>query len=250
MNRQNLLKAFQTKDDKLMFARLLDVIGRRDVVFSDFIDPHRAEIIEAALVREGFFIFKWGGLPVAERVVLRISELELPFDEENFPITRIKINRRGLAHKDVLGAFSSALGGRDKIGDIIVLEDSAFALVKTEAAETVCQITEIGRLAVFCEKTDFISFDSEIKCGEQLSFRISSLRADCAVASAFALSRSQTTELFRKGRVFLNWHQAQDLSRPINQNDSISIRGIGKIKITEINTGKNSFYIKCVVFKN
>ena len=61
-----------------------------------------------------------------------------------------------------------------------------------------------------------------------------SLRLDCIVSHGFGISRSKTGPLFSANRVFLNWEPESKLSAQVKEGDVISIKGKGRIVLSEV----------------
>ena len=59
-------------------------------------------------------------------------------------------------------------------------------------------------------------------------FVVSSNRCDAIIAKAYKLSRTQSTELFRAGKIFVNGRQYDRNSGILKSGDIVSVRGSGK----------------------
>lgn len=59
-------------------------------------------------------------------------------------------------------------------------------------------------------------------------FVVSSNRCDAVVSKAYRLSRTQSAELFRAGKIFVNGRQYDRNSGILKAQDIVSVRGFGK----------------------
>lgn len=57
---------------------------------------------------------------------------------------------------------------------------------------------------------------------------VSSDRADVVISKAYQLSRSQSLELFRSKKIFVNGRQYENNSGILKPEDIVSVRGFGK----------------------
>jgi RNA-binding protein YlmH len=67
---------------------------------------------------------------------------------------------------------------------------------------------------------------------------VASLRLDAIVSSGFNVSRTKAAELISSGKVSLNHLECESSSKPVEENDIIAVRGMGRIKLLEV--GKSS----------
>jgi len=77
---------------------------------------------------------------------------------------------------------------------------------------------------------------------------VASLRLDSVVAAGFNLSRTKAGEYVESGKVMLNSLECDKTDKTVAEGDTLSLRGLGKIKLQEIGglskKGRQSIVIK------
>ncbi|MFH5836371.1 YlmH/Sll1252 family protein [Proteiniclasticum sp. C24MP] len=141
-----------------------------------------------------------------------------------------------LAHRDYLGAIMSLGILREKFGDIFLKDDKAYLVIFKEMADFILNnLNQIGRCSVkltlheYEEKVLFLK--PNLVKREAV---IASLRLDVVVAELARTSRTKSLEMIQKGLVLLNYNEARDKAKEINEGDTLTIRRKGKFKIGEI----------------
>ena len=176
----------------------------------------------------------FGGTKDCERVMLRFGSEELCGYEEAFPIACIEIaplmEKFGeiLSHRDYLGALMNLGIERSTLGDIIIIEKTAY-LFCTEKMVTyiIDNLTQIRHTHVKCKITEQVP-QSAITKIERKSCIVHSERADSIIAKLYNMSRSQGVELFRAKKVFINGRLNENNSGMLKLGDRVSVRGYGK----------------------
>lgn len=175
-----------------------------------------------------------GGSPLGERKMIRFGN---PGYEEEYPIATLRITPKApkyaenLTHRDFLGAVMNLGIERDMVGDLFVEpEKERGALlfchknIVDYIAENLCQVRHTN---VVCRREEKeISVQSAEP--ERKTFTASSARADGVIAKLYHLSRSDSQELFRMGRIFINGILTENEGRQLKEGDSVTVRGFGK----------------------
>lgn len=80
---------------------------------------------------------------------------------------------------------------------------------------------------------------------------VASLRLDCVLAAGMSLSRARAAEIIRQGLVQRNHMPEERVDTLLEAGDLLSIRGFGRIRLTEIGgrTRKDRISIQLEVFK-
>lgn len=176
----------------------------------------------------------FGGTADCERVMLRFGSEELCGYEEAFPIICIKIEPviekfgEQLSHRDYLGALMNLGVDRATLGDIIIVEKTAYLFCTEKMAPYLLEnLNQVKHTHVKCTMTtDFPS--STITKLERNSVLVSSERADGILAKLYHLSRSQVLTLFQGQKVFVNGRIYENNSGTLKPGDRVSVRGYGK----------------------
>lgn len=176
----------------------------------------------------------YGGTNDCERVMLRFGSEELCGYEEPFPIACIEIApmlekfAEELSHRDYLGALMNLGIERSTLGDIVVIEKTAYLFCTEKMAPYILDnLDKVRHTHVRCTIAPNIP-ESVITRLETKNCLVSSERADGVIAKLYNLSRNQVTELFRTKKVFLNGRLNENNSAILKAGDRISVRGYGK----------------------
>lgn len=178
----------------------------------------------------------WGGSELCERVMIRFgSEEELGYVEE-FPITCILAKplslkfADNLTHRDFLGALMNLGIERSTLGDILLVENTAYIFCLTSMAEFIMEnLSKVKHTSVLCERAKAVPALTD-KDKQEVKIQISSERIDAVVSKVYRLSRSEAIELFRQKKVFVNGRQCENNSQSLKNGDIVSVRGNGKFE--------------------
>lgn len=178
-----------------------------------------------------------GGHDYAERKVILFGSKDLFGYEGESPICCLHITplapkfSEKLNHRDYLGSIMNLGIEREYLGDILVLDDGAYLFcIETMADYLEEQITKIRHTLVQAKRVDFEEIHYEPKKKAVEGF-VSSFRIDAIIALGFALSRKDAQTAITSKRVFINGKMAESTSKPVNEGDLISVRGLGKMEV-------------------
>lgn len=176
----------------------------------------------------------FGGSEESERLVIRFGDAEEMGYEEAFPITLLKIEpllqkyADVLGHRDFLGALMNLGIERSTLGDIFIKDNCGYLFCLDSIADFILEeLQKVRHTDVRCRKTE-LSEILEKKEKVRQSLTVSSERADVIIASLYHLSRTQSVDLFRVRKVFINGRICQNNSCFLKAGDAVSVRGKGK----------------------
>ncbi len=207
--------------------------------FTEFLDMYEQSIYNS-MQKELSFIkhTPWGGMEDCERLMVRFGDAELFGYEGEYPIACIKISplsqkfSDALTHRDFLGALMNLGIERDRLGDIIINENTAWLFCMDSIAAFICDnLYKVKHTSVSCE----ISKDGPsaiIKEPVYSLIQVQSLRLDTVVAKAFNISRSLACEYISSQKVFVNGRLIESVSQSLNEGDKITLRGKGRFRIS------------------
>ncbi len=271
--RTELPGILKNAEDKLFASRLMDGIERAlktgRASHTDFMDPARRSLAEKILEKithknpeiEYYFT---GGYEGAERVIAVFSPVfsckkkhsrgcdvsDPESDPENEPFVFIRIKNRGrknLSHRDYLGALMNLGIKREKIGDILVGEGFSDVVAAREIADYIClNLNRVGNNSVsadIIDREEVIIPEQKVR---EINATVASLRLDCVVAAGFGLSRTKAAQLVKAGRVSVNWEEVADNAAPVDEGDTVSLKGSGRIRLDSVtgNTKKGRTSVK------
>ena len=217
-----------------------------------FLDARQLALVKQLLAGTGCNNHTFdGGIPDAERIVC-IFMPDYPTVHELFKLIRADKSKQDiLTHRDYLGSLMGLGIKREYIGDILVHDGGADIVVLNEIADfLMLEYNKAGRKQLSLR---YISAD-EIKSGaddlKTVRITVSSMRLDAITGAIFNLSRSDSAELIKKGRVLLNSAESVKPDKIIDEGDKITIRGRGKAEIIGIigRTKKDRLVLKIKIF--
>ena len=170
-----------------------------------------------------------------------------------FPFKVIKINNMSkfntLTHRDYLGSVLSLGIKRNKIGDLLVKDQSCFLAVCEDISEYILSnLTEVSgspcRVKVLEEYETVPSAEFE-----EFTIMVQSLRIDSIVSKLTKLSRVRAQSLIEEGKVLLDYNRTRDKSSEVVCGQRITIRGFGKFIAGETIGNSKSGKIKINIKK-
>ena len=180
----------------------------------------------------------YGGYEGAERMLVRFGDPEALGYEAEIPIVCIHITplmekfADKLSHRDFLGALMNLGIERDVLGDIKAGEKEAYLFCLDSISEFICEtLDKVKHTNVKCS---IVSEKSKLPedIPEELTVQVSSARADALISKVFNLSRNDSLEIFRAGKVFIGGRLCENNSKTVSEGDVINARGYGKFKIS------------------
>lgn len=233
------------KEDKWFVKRMEDLARTADrdgyAVCSDFLNEHQQQLVRSLEPGLPVSVYYTGGYDGAERVVAVFCPVWNEAAREEGPdLQLLRVTLAGArfltkrpGHRDYLGALMGCGIQREKLGDIGLEDEGAWIWVKQEIASYLCdELTSVG--SVLC-RTEPAQWDGQARREEarESVISVSSLRLDSVVSRGFHLSRGTAAEEIRAGRVYLNGSLLQQPDRAVKPNDSVTLRGKGKLRILE-----------------
>lgn len=246
INKQELLKHFNNKDEKILFSKVLDqvilCVRNYETTFTDFLPISNVimflKILDSYRLDINTKIF--GGFEDSERVIIGFSPEFLELENSDFPLEVIKINynhkySKSLTHRDFLGSILGLGISRTKVGDIIINQEDVFCFVDKEISDyLITNLLKVGSTSVTATKVDYKNYTFTLTTLKEKVITVSSIRLDTVLSSAFNISRAKSLSLIKAEKVFVNWISQTNSSKTLNEGDSVTLRGFGKIKINEI----------------
>lgn len=198
----------------------------------------------------------YGGAKLAERQMVRFGDPAEMGYEEPFPITCILVEpvlekfSDDLTHRDFLGAVMNLGIDRSTVGDIFLDGKKAYLFCTEAMAPYLLEhLTQVRHTRVTCSIVPEIGQVPERKY-EKKEVQVASLRCDSVVAAVYQLSRSQSLELFRAKKIFVNGRQMEHNSYLLKPQDVVSVRGYGKFMFCQEKhtTRKGKLVVETAVF--
>ena len=228
-------------EEKMLIARAEDAVElcekQNCIKFVGFLTPADAEIVRRHLSKTRVQTVFYGGYPDSERVLFVALPDYLEPEDASQLISVIRVTGReteNLRHPDFLGSLLGLGIKREKIGDILILEDECLIFVVENIAGYITEnLTKVGRKGVETQVIEPKDAVIPQRKTELIRATVAALRLDAVVAAAIRTSRSAATNVIAEGRVFVNWSQTDSPSFKIKPGDVFSVRGFGRFRLAE-----------------
>lgn len=223
------------KGDEEFVRKVLDyrtqAVDHQRLVLTKFLDPHQREIVHD-VVGASCEIYEEGGFINAEnkRMILAPDFYEIVPEDFKINVYQVKYSDKfeHLEHRDILGALMHLGIDRSCFGDICK-DPLAFAVASENAGYVEANLTKVRRSMVHLIPHDFsLEIVNQYRRKE---FVVSSLRLDKIIATFFGLSRAKAMEAIASESVKVNYKMIDQTDYLCNNNDIISFRKHGRVKM-------------------
>lgn len=210
--------------------RLFEKTGKETATL--FLTP--AELQEALTILKGYDYTITGGFEEAERRIIIVGN-EKADAAEYLEAIRVMSKEKPLQHRSVLGSVLGLGLKREVIGDIIVKDNICDIIATQEIKSFLLQnLKQIGREKVTVTEIT-LSEILPIDAGQEIrTVSVASLRADAIISSAYGLAREKAATLFTQEKVLLNFMPCLNQAKAVKENDLLSVRGFGRIRLEEV----------------
>ena len=259
MDRSNIDKIAQTGEDRMLLAKVWDKInaGMRKNIPSNscFLSPRELEMTRL-LFGEPEGLCRFGGYPDAERQMLcYLPEYleESTLMDADSPVVCLRATYYEgdtLSHRDFLGALMGAGIAREAVGDICVGTGSCDFFVSREITPYLLSSFDCAGGTRFRLK-EIPLCEANIPQPEAKEIRdtLASLRLDAVISSGFRIGRGPASDYVNAGRAAINGLPCTKSDKAVAEGDSISIRGLGKIRLVQVNGQTKKGRISVVIHR-
>ena len=227
-----------------LIKRISDLALRCDrngcLTHSAFLTPAECYLLETRKlpVGEAKLVFS-GGRDDCERKVaffLPYYLQETDFDiGEIIKAVKIRSYFGKPGHRDYLGAVLGLGIERDRIGDLLLYDDTAYLFCLSSVVSVLLrELEKVGRISVKTEQIALTDVPVPERKTKKITFTVKSLRLDAVTGDLFGVSRTLAAELIREGAVTLNYTICEKVDAPIKEGDTLSVHGKGKGRISQI----------------
>ena len=138
-------------------------------------------------------------------------------------------------HRDYLGAVLGLGIERDRIGDLLLFDDTAYLFCLSSVVSVLLrELEKVGRISVKTEQIALTDVPVSERKTKKITFTVKSLRLDAVTGDLFGVSRTLAAELIREGAVTLNYTICEKVDAPVKEGDTLSVHGKGKGRISQI----------------
>lgn len=245
MDRANIEKIAKTPEDKLLLAKLWDKINngitRNTPVNTRFLSPRELEL-SRFLFGNVPGLFAFGGYQDAERQMLcYLPEYldESSLYESDSPIACLRatfFQGDTPTHRDFLGALMGAGVARESIGDICVSKGSCDFFATAEIAPWLLQnFFSAGRTKLHLQQIPISNAQIPTPEVKEIRDTLASIRLDSVISSGFRIARGLAAQYVTTGRVSIDGLPCEKPDKSIAEGSKISVRGLGKIQLKNVN---------------
>ncbi|WP_250278922.1 YlmH family RNA-binding protein [[Clostridium] colinum] len=246
INKQDFLNNISNKDDKILFSKIIDQLifckKNYENTFTDFLPILKYlefnTLLSKYYIQENIMIF--GGFSDAERVIIGFFPEYIEPNNNDFPISVLEITynkkySKELNHRDFLGSILGLGIDRSKVGDIVINDDKAICFLYNDILEYVnINLEKVSSTKV---KTKILTLE---ECNipkpklEEKAIIVSSLRLDAVLSGAFNLARGKISDYIKGEKAFVNFVVNINGAKNVKEDDIITLRGVGRIKVLNI----------------
>ena len=257
MDRNNIEKIAKNPENRILLAKVWDKIqsGMRKNILANtcFLSPRELEMCQFLFGHQDG-LQSFGGYPEAERKMLIFIPDYL--EEEFFytgeaPLVCLRATFHhgdSLSHRDFLGALMGSGIARETIGDICVRESGCDFFLSAEIAPYVLQnVSSAGRSSLQLTQIPLKDFQPPLEKTVQIKDTVASLRLDSVISSGFRMGRSAAAQYISAGKASVNGLPCEKADKSVAEGCKISVRGLGKIKLSKINVETKKGRISVVI---
>ena len=242
--KERILRFYRGSEGEETAIRLIDlveaVMKTAKFRISTFLDPYGQEIAETICAGYDDIQLDFdGGYMGAERQRAMLRHRDFAGTPDGFAIACVEAAWNGqfarLTHRDVLGAVMGLGMERELVGDILLAPDATKIICDAKIADFIMtNLTMIGAVGVKAQRGDLSEIAPRAERTKEIRATVASLRLDSIVAAGFGISRSRAADDIAADKVKLNWQSAASASKTIKEGDVLSMRGRGRVEVTEV----------------
>lgn len=244
LNEVRIEEFFASDAERQMASRVVDLVRQTlqtaDPRTTGFLDPAQQEVLRQILQRIPDVRFvMFGGYRNAERKRAIIMPSYFINEYLDFQIGAVEIVTDGqgesLSHRDYLGAVLSLGLNRDRIGDIVVLEDCGQVFVDAGTQEFLeTTLTRVGRFRATARPIDPDRVEVAPERIQEIERTVASLRLDSVAAAGYSTSRTKMAREIKARQVKLNWDQVTRPDVLVSAGDVIAMPGRGRVVLDQV----------------
>lgn len=206
---------------------------------TDFLDPREQDILRKIIGTQDVKCKLFGGSPYVERKRAIIYPDYYECEEEDFQVSLIEVDYPSkfvtIEHPQVLGSLMSLGLKRGKFGDILLNDNRIqFFVAKDIEDYLLLQLESIGRAKVSLRNVPLVDAIQSSETWVKTLITISSLRLDTIISAIHNISRQKSQIFIQQGIVKVNWKIIENPAFECDESDIISVRGLGRSKIIEL----------------
>lgn len=259
MDRNHIEKIAHTPEDRLLLAKMWDKITagiRKNIPANTcFLSPRELEMARY-LFGDVPGLYAFGGYADAERKMLiylpEYLEEDALYDSDS-PCVCLRAGfyqADSPSHRDFLGALMGAGIGRETVGDICVGKSQCDFFVTAEMAPHLLQsFTSAGRTKLHLSQIPLAQAQIPEPEVREIKDTLASLRLDSVISSGFRIGRSLASQYISAGKASIDGLPCEKPDKPVAEGSRVSVRGLGKIRLVQINGKTKKDRISVVIHR-
>ena len=208
-----------------------------------FLKPNELNEVVSHLKKNSYEIYK--PYPYSEKSIIyksRFPEVVL------FEI----ITPTDLRHQDIMGSLYSLQIEDNLFGDIVINDGHYYVYVlETYRFYFESELKKISNVNIKLNEVPLSTLDNYEPKFEYLKVITSSLRLDSVIARTIKTNRDTVKDLIKDKQVVYNYELLKSPDKLIKENDTFSVRKIGKFKFNRIitNTKKDNLILEILKYQ-
>ncbi len=243
---EEFLKQINIDNDseaKLFLNRIKDLaeqsLKKQQPEWTNFLTPAQREQAQAVLNWvTGSRYNSLGGYSQAERrrIVVYPDYYLVETIEPALAFLEIKANAPGeLTHRDFLGSLLALGIKREKLGDLLVTENTCQLILVPELVDFVkMELEKVANAKVEINLIEPEQLNLPNLREKVIRATVASLRLDAVAALGFGDSRTKMAREIKSDKVKVNWKPTRNPDQLVTVGDIISIRGRGRVILREL----------------
>ena len=244
MNKEQLTAHLQGEEEQTIGALVVDLAklawntNRPQV--TDFYDPYERKVAKSVLAGiPEVGTLHMGGYKKAERARLLIYPQFYLMETIQSPIRVLQASGnfkfQPVGHRDFLGSILGTGLKREKIGDILSIDNGCQVVVGAEVADyLLIHWDQVHEVPIQVKEIDEEQLAVEPERIKEIKATVASLRLDAVASAGYWTSRTKMVREIKSERVKVNWKPVTNPAISVEEGDVLSIRGRGRVVIHEV----------------
>lgn len=207
-----------------------------------FLDPKELNLVKSKFKKNTYSIYY--PYKDSEKNIIYINNVPKVL------LYRIK-SKIELKHQDILGTMYSLNISPELFGDILIIDGNYYIYILDLVRNYFeSNFFMVKNSYIELEEIDIDTFKDYERSYERLEFIVSSNRIDTIVSNICHTGRSNISDIIKKKEIILNYDILTDSSYKLKENDTFSIRRIGKFKYIGVlkNTKSGNYIVEILKY--
>lgn len=207
-----------------------------------FLDPKELNLVKSKFKKNTYSIYY--PYKDSEKNIIYINNVPKVL------LYRIK-SKIELKHQDILGTMYSLNISPELFGDILIIDGNYYIYILDLVRNYFeSNFFMVKNSYIELEEIDIDTFKDYERSYERLEFIVSSNRIDTIVSNICHTGRSNINDIIKKKEIILNYDILTDSSYKLKENDTFSIRRIGKFKYNGVlkNTKSGNYIVEILKY--